>query len=192
MNSTDHSPERRVLHVRRITCIAYARDDDCIDVEGTLIDTKPYGVRLPERGELQPDEKIHEMTLRLTIDKNMTIRDAVALTTHSPYKICGAIAANYRQLIGIRIEPGFVQRIKRLFRGTAGCSHMTELLPPIATTMFQALWGDSTQFDPDAPGDAGRGLSPLNGCHALRTDGEIVRQYFPNSYRPLDKAPDEA
>lgn len=192
MNSTDHSPERRVLHVRRITCIAYARDDGCIDVEGTLLDTKPYSVSLPERGELLPDEKIHEMTLRLTVDMGMTILDAVALTTHSPYKICGAITASYQQLIGIRIEPGFVQHIKRLFRGTAGCSHLTELLPAIATTMFQALWGDSDRFNPDTPGEPVRGISPLNGCHALRTDGEVVRQYFPNSYRPIDKAPDEA
>jgi len=176
--ATDSSPcVRRPVHLRRIVCAGYERDDGLWDVEGTLIDTKPFALELPEHA-VAAGEPIHEMTVRLTIDRQRMIRDAMARTVHGPYRVCGDIAASYRQLIGLRIEPGFTQRVKRLFRGTLGCSHMTELLPPMATTAFQILWAQPQGFGaPDRAGASTRS-SPLGACHALRLDGEVVKLHF--------------
>ena len=168
---------RRQVHLRRIVCTGYERDDGLWDIEGRLIDIKPFPLELPEH-TVAADEPIHEMTVCLTIDRQWVIRDAVARTVHSPYRVCGDIAASYRQLIGLRIEPGFTQRVKRLFRGTLGCSHMTELLPPMATTAFQILWAQPQGFGaPDRAGASTRS-SPLGACHALRLDGEVVKVHF--------------
>lgn len=170
-------PNRRPLHLRRIHCEGFARDDGLYDIEGTLIDTKPVALPLPEQ-TVPAGEPIHQMTLRITVDRERLIHDAVACTLRAPYGICGDIAPAYRQLVGLRIEPGFIDQAKRLFRRTAGCSHMTELIPPMATTAFQVLWSEPEAFGgPDNPGSAQR-RSPLGGCHALRVDGPVVQRHF--------------
>lgn len=186
MNYNDLALNRRLIHVRRITCTAYERTDGLWDIEGSLTDTKPMGATLIERGEIPPDEAVHEMMVRLTIDQTLTIQRSVAVTIHSPYAICGAINDAYGHLAGIRIGPGFTQTVKRMFRGIAGCSHLTELLPPIATTALQALWGNSIRVGDDkilSGSDSKSTPSPVDGCHALRRDGDIIKRYFPTLYK---------
>ncbi len=168
---------RHPIHLRRITCEGFKRDDGLFDIEGTLIDTKPFDVELPEK-EVPAQAAIHHMMLRLTIDRHWTISDAVAKTLHGPYGTCGEISESYRQLIGLRIEPGFTKRVKRMFRGTLGCSHLTELLPPMATTAFQMLWSEHDGPAPAAAASDKPNTSPLGGCHVLRVDGPVARLHF--------------
>jgi len=174
---------RRPVHLRRIECAGFARDDGLFDIEGTLIDTKPVDLDLPER-RIPANAPIHHMSLRLAVDRDFVIHEAVARTLEAPYGVCGRIAPAYGQLVGHRIEAGFTQKVKRLFRGIEGCSHLTELLPAIATTAFQIIWSDVENFDnSDAGGGRMRG-SPLGGCHALRLDGEVVMRHFRHMLAP--------
>jgi hypothetical protein len=170
---------RRTVHLRRITCEGFERDDGLYDIVGTLIDTKPYPLEMREKtvGANQP---IHHMTVCLTVDRDRLIHNVVAHTVEGPHAVCGAITASYRQLIGHRIQPGFTKMVKGLFRGEQGCTHMSELLPPMATTAFQMLWkGADDVTDADQPEHRN---SPLGGCHALKLDGEIVRLHFPDKF----------
>ncbi|MBU2434566.1 MAG: DUF2889 domain-containing protein [Gammaproteobacteria bacterium] len=174
---------RKTIHVREITCVAYQRTDGLIDIEGTLVDTKPEGIFLQERGGIGPDEPVHEMTLRLTVDRGLQIHDVVAETVHSPFSICGAITEHYKLLlIGQQIGPGFIKSAKRNFRGTSGCTHLTELLPSISTTAFQALWGEPANVDGSELRADESSKLPFDGCHALRSDGVIVKMYYPEAY----------
>lgn len=168
--------ERRPLHLRRIQCEAFEREDGLIDLDGLLIDTKPQPLQLVHR-EVPAGQAIHQMRLRLTIDRERLIVDARVSSDHAPYPDCRGVEAAYRQLVGLRIEPGFTLAVKRLFRGTAGCTHVTELLPALASTAFQVLWASGEFADAD-PVAGARGHSPLGGCHALRLDGAVVRTYF--------------
>ena len=178
---------RRAIHLRRIHCQGFERADGLFDIEGTLIDTKPVPTALPEK-TVAAGAAIHHMTLRLTIDRERRIHDAAALTVEGPYRVCGDINASYRRLVGLRIEPGFTDQVKRMFRRTLGCSHLTELLPPMATTAFQMLWAEPEGFGgADAEGSVRR-TSPLGGCHALRVDGEVVRLHFPELLGAPQKA----
>ena len=167
---------RRPLHLRRIHCEGFERDDGLIDLEGTLIDTKPEPLKLVSR-VVPAGAPIHQMRVRLTIDRERRIVDVRAFSEATPYPDCQEIEAAYRKLVGLCIEPGFTQEVKRLFRGTAGCTHMTELLPALASTAFQVLWANGNFQGADEPGSARR-TSPLGGCHALRLDGHVVRTYF--------------
>ena len=54
------------MHLRRVVCTGYERDDGLWDIEGRLIDTKPFPLELPEH-TAAADEPIHEMTVCLTI-----------------------------------------------------------------------------------------------------------------------------
>jgi hypothetical protein len=170
---------RRQVHLRRIQCEGFEREDGLFDIVGTLIDTKPFPLELQEK-TVPGNEAIHHMTLCLTLDRDRLIHDVVARTQEGPHAVCGAIAESYRQLVGLRIQPGFNLVVKRLFRAELGCTHMTELLPSMATTAFQMLWRAADDVtDPDQPEHRN---SPLGGCHALKTDGEIVRLHFPDQY----------
>jgi hypothetical protein len=172
---------RKPLHLRRISCEGFLREDGLIDIEGLLIDTKPLPVQLVNKS-LAAGEPIHQMRVRLTIDRERCIVDAQAWSEHTPYPDCMEVEAGYRKLIGMRIEPGFTLAVKRLFRGTLGCSHMTELLPPMASTAFQTMWADGDFKTVDPQGSKQR-TSPLGGCHALRLNGHIVKTYFPQQYK---------
>lgn len=176
--------ERRQLHLRRIHCEAFERPDGLIDLEGQLIDTKPQPLQLVHR-EVPAGEAIHQMRVRLTIDRERRIVDARVSSEHAPYPDCRGVEAAYRQLVGLRIEPGFTMAVKRLFRGTAGCTHMTELLPTLASTAFQVLWASGEFAEAEAV--AAQRHSPLGGCHALRLDGEVVRIYFSEHARETPK-----
>ncbi len=161
---------RRPAHLRRIACEAFERDDGLIELEGLLTDTRPTPLRLVTGRPVPAGQPIHRMRVRLAVDRDGLIREARAYSEVSPYPECPRIEAAYGRLVGMRIEAGFVQAVKRLFRETAGCTHMTELIPPMATILFQVLWADS-DFQP------GRG-SPVGACHALRLDGEVARTHF--------------
>lgn len=179
VHATPISVSRRPIHLRRITCEGFERDDGLYDIVGTLVDTKPYPIELQEKS-LRSGEPIHHMTVCLTIDRDRLIHDVVAQTVEGPHAVCGAIVGSYRRLIGRRIQPGFSLVAKRLFRGEHGCTHMTELLPSMATTAFQMLWRSADDVtDADQPAQRN---SPLGGCHALKRDGEIVRLHFPDQY----------
>jgi len=173
------------LHTRTITCEAFSRDDDLIDIEGTLVDVKHQPFTLPEKGVVMPGEALHEMKFVITIDRDYFIRDAKAITLQSPYRICNAINDNYRQIIGLRIEPGFTKKVKKLFKGIDGCAHLTEMLPTMATIAFQVGWSskDKQNSSNNSETNPVNRPTPFGGCHALRYDGEIVKLYFPQHFK---------
>lgn len=180
------SRRAKKLLTRTITCEAFSRDDDLIDIEGTLIDIKDQPFTLPERGVVRPGEALHEMKFVITIDRDYLIRDAKAITLQSPYRICNSINDNYRKLIGLRIESGFTKKVKQLFRGVDGCAHLTEMLPTMATIAFQAGWStkDKQNSSNDFEANSANRSTPFGGCHALRYDGEVVKLYFPQHFKP--------
>jgi hypothetical protein len=176
MNAALAPSPRRPTHTRTITCEGFEREDGLLEIEGLLVDSRPTPLTMPTKS-LAAGEAIHQMRAVMVIDRQRTILQLRVVTEHSPYPVCGDIAPSYEQLVGLRIEPGFTQAMKQLFRGPLGCSHITELLPRMAATVFQMLWADG----PDMEGGQGGGkrMSPIGGCHALTRDGQVVRTYFP-------------
>ena len=74
-----------------------------------------------------------------------------------------------------------------MFRGPLGCSHMTELLPPMATVAFQMLWSKPDGFKSADHDKTALRTSPLGGCHALKLDGQIVKLHFQHLLEPRDR-----
>lgn len=174
MNASPVATSRRQLHLRRITCEAFEREDGLLDIEGLLIDTKPTPVQLVTGTSIEPGSAIHRMRVCITVNRDRWIVAAQSDSEAYPHSECKEAATAYQKLVGLRIEPGFTRLVKQLFRGEAGCTHMSELIPPMATTLFQVLWADG-----DFAGADSATASPLGGCHGLRLDGHVVRTYFP-------------
>lgn len=175
------SAPRRLIHTRAIECKGYQREDGLWDIEAHLVDTKT-DVHTRRNGgrERQPGEPVHDLWLRLTIDLDMKIHDAEAVTDAGPYAHCGDITPNFKQLRGITIGPGWRRAIAERVGGVKGCTHLVELLGPLGTTAFQAT-GRARQARDAARAVAKRPYQ-INSCHVYKDDSDEVRERWPQFY----------
>jgi hypothetical protein len=177
---------REPLHTRRVECRGYRREDGLWDIEGHLVDTKSYAFENRHRGPIQPGEALHGMWIRLTLDDDLKVHRVEAVTDASPFAICGDIVGNYRRLEGLSIGPGWTRKVKELLGGVEGCTHLVELLGPVATTAFQTIFSErerrarlAAAAESPKTGGAPR---LVDTCHAFRADGPIVKEQWPDAY----------
>jgi len=177
---------RRHLHTRKITCEGYARDDGLWDIEARIVDTKTYQVEEPFRGVRTPGMPVHDMQLRLTLDRDMVVREIEVTTNAAPYDACPSVAQNYKSLVGARVGAGWRRAVTEAVGRTKGCTHITELLMPAATVAFQTMGSWPKAGDAASPAVSEHpGGKPyfVDGCKAWASDGEVVRKLFPLHYR---------
>jgi hypothetical protein len=164
------NPTRRLLHTRHIVCNGYERSDGLFDIEARLTDIKADTADLLYK-QVPAGEPLHDLRITLTIDATGLIRRASASTDTGPSPYCAQINAAYKSLAGVRIAAGFRQQVKERVGGKHGCTHLTELLGPLATTALQTLMGTRP-----GGGNADAHLAQMiDTCHAWRADGEVVR-----------------
>ncbi|MDO9711950.1 DUF2889 domain-containing protein [Paracraurococcus lichenis] len=132
--------KRQLLHLRDIELRGWQREDGLFDIEAHLLDRKTYAFENDDRGTMEPGAPLHGMWLRLTVDLDMVIVAAEASSDHTPYAICPGAAPNFTRLAGLRIGPGFNRAVAERVGGTAGCTHLRELLGQMATVAFQTLY----------------------------------------------------
>lgn len=173
--------EREPLHHRTIDLKGYRRQDGLYDIEGHLVDTKSYGFDNSEKGRVEAGEHLHEMWLRLTIDESFTLRDVEAATDASPFRVCGEVPPNFKTLIGLKIGPGWRREALKRVGGAKGCTHLVEMLWPLATVAFQTLAGKAEKRTESWKAEGGRPRM-LDSCHAFRADGEKARTRWPDFY----------
>ena len=141
---------RRHYHTRKIECRGYFREDGLWDIEGHMTDVKTYSFENSDRGEVHAGEPVHEMSIRLTLNDEFEVKAAEAVTDHGPFGVCAAIAPSYEKLVGVKIGFGFRKAVKDRLGGVAGCTHLTELLYPMATVAYHTLYASRTQARRDA------------------------------------------
>jgi hypothetical protein len=170
---------RSLAHTRRLRFEAYKRADDLWDLEAHLTDVKPFDYRLSS-GVRAAGQPVHDMWIRLTVDRRLNVVDALILTEAMPYPgACSAVAPDYaRQLAGLNLARGFRESVRERFAAVAGCTHLNEILAQFPTAAIQALAGERVDNEDD-------GSKPfqLDHCHALDTRGETVRRYYPRWHR---------
>lgn len=177
---------REKLHERRIVLEGFRRADGLFEVEARLTDTKTYAFANEDRGEVRPGEPLHGMLMRLTVDRDLTIVACEAAIEYGPYRLCPAIAPNFAALAGLRIGPGWMRAVKERVGGVKGCTHLVELLGPMATVAYQTL----VVVRRDRPVDPDRPPPLLNSCHVYAADGDLVARRWPRfSTRPGVAAP---
>ena len=190
---------RQHLHTRRVTCQGYDRDDGLWDIEGRITDEKTYEHPNEWRGPLKPGDHVHDMSIRLTIDHKFTIVDVEAVTDKSPYQMCGGIAPDFKKLIGLRIGGGFHRHVRERLGGVHGCTHLVELLGPVATTAFQTAGSRKASELQNAhrakigkppkerdPSQPQRRPYMLDICHARASDSEVTKRWVPQFYTGPD------
>lgn len=170
--------DRLPVHTRSIVCQGFRREDGLWDIEAHLLDTRDEVLATFGRGQIEPGEPLHEMFMRMTVDDELRVTDIQASIERAPYPACPYFPAErFSKLIGQQIAPGWTARVRMALGGTHGCTHLVELLGPLATTAIQTVYAwrgeslDSTHHQP--PEDF------INSCHSLIDTGEAARRLWP-------------
>lgn len=178
---------RNLAHTRVVTCRGYRRDDDLWDIEGRIVDTKPYRFKNRDRGGwIEADEALHDMSIRLTVTLELEVVDVDAVIDASPYNYCRSAKSMARNLIGLKIAPGWSDKSKRAMGLKRGCTHLTELLGPVATTAIQTIASEHASRS-ESKGEK-RPPVFLNSCHTYADDSPVVKLQWPEHYRGDDPA----
>lgn len=172
---------RRLIHERTITCRGYARDDGLWEIEGEFLDVKHERYTANDGAALPPGAPLHAMTLRLVIDDDAKIHAAASTIDHAPFENCPVAAPLAERLVGMTIGKGFMAEARRAIGGTKGCLHVIELLGEVAGTAFQTLhavrWRRTTVARERGEAPVRPGI--IDTCHALRADGPVVAEKWP-------------
>jgi hypothetical protein len=192
--------ERERLHTRTIEIVGYSRMDGHYDIEAHLTDVKSFGQTNYDRGYIEAGDPVHDMWLRLTVDEKMHIRAVEAVSDKTPYALCPAAAPNFSLLEGMQIKAGFLREAAHRVGGTAGCTHLRELLQQMATAAFQTINPAKAQRELATEGASddkfgsdeldkritekwGGGRKMLNTCLAYDENGPLVQRRWPHLYR---------
>jgi hypothetical protein len=168
---------RTPRHTRAITIEAFARDDGMWDLDACIRDIKPQDIDLPS-GFRPAGLPVHDLKLRVTIDRDMIIVDAEAASDAVPYPgYCDTIAPAYKKLIGLSLLKHFRLHLKDRLSGVLGCTHLTELAQVLPTVAIQAFADDA--MENRTAGQPAERPYELDRCHALRSDGPAVEKYYP-------------
>ena len=171
------SPHRRLKHRRSISVEVFAREDGLWEVDALLTDVKTRDA--PMVDSVRPaGTPIHQLLLRLVVNSQLDVLEAGSASEWSPYPgHCGQHGDAYAALAGLNLGRGFRKGVNERLSGVQGCTHLTELAQVLPTAVIQGLVGEVIHPRGDRPGDP----KPfqLDRCHALRTDGEVVRLHYP-------------
>jgi hypothetical protein len=127
---------RKHIHTRRIVCEAFEREDGLWDIEANMTDVKTYDVDRARAGE-----PLHNMWVRLTLDTRLVIQGIESAMDAHPRGECPHAVHPMKDLVGVKIGAGWQTEVRKRIGGALGCTHLRELLAPMATTAMQAMGG---------------------------------------------------
>ena len=130
-----------ILHDHEYRVRAFRLGEDRIVIQGALHDQKPPGLYIHD----DPDPlTVHHMQVSLTVSfPELEIVDVVSHFESHPNDECPSITGHYRNLVGLSIARGFTHRVRELFGGPRGCTHVTALLQAMAPITLQCFWSMS-------------------------------------------------
>jgi hypothetical protein len=175
---------REQKHHRKIDCEGYLRTDGLWDIDAHLVDTRSYDCGYDEAhrgGVIRAGEPVHDMWLRVTIDLDFLIHDVSAASEQTPFAICPRAAESMRQLIGLRIGPGWRRQVRTRIGSNQSCTHLMDLLGQLTATAYQTL--HAALEARDAQLDARVKPPIIDTCLALSSSGEVVKKRWPDFYR---------
>lgn len=176
-------PAREEIHHRQVDLRFYKRTDGLYEVEGRLVDTKshPFRRQLAD-GDMPPGTSLHDIVVTLVIDENMVVHDAHAAMQATPFTVCTGASETLQPLRGLRMGGGWNKRVRELLGGAASCTHIVELLGPMATTAFQGL-APQRLARVNGPGHEAERAAKVNSCYAYSDQREVVARLWPHLSR---------
>lgn len=118
----------------------FATEMGDIIVEGTLKDNRLIPYYRPS-GEKRPPHTVHHMIIRMRIGAaSFSIEDIEAEMPEIPHVECPQTSESLLKIKGMKIAPGFTEKVKKRLGGINGCSHLTVLVHAMASAAVQGIW----------------------------------------------------
>lgn len=175
--------DREELHHRQIDLRFYRRRDGLYEIEGRLVDTKQHAFRRQLASEdAPPGAPLHDITVTLVINGDMQVIDAMAGMQTTPFEVCTGATQTLAPLKGLQLSAGWNRKVRDLLKGAASCTHIVELLGPMATTAFQGLAPERLSALND-PANEHLHRARVNSCFAYADRREVVAQLWPHLAR---------
>jgi hypothetical protein len=125
------------------------------------------------------------MSICVTFDDDFVVHDIQARSGVVPYPVCAEAAAGLATLKGLSMASGWVRTVRERLGGVKGCTHLVEMLAPVATTAFQTT-SELRMSRPDRLDSNGRPVK-IDTCLAYSRHGDLVRQRWPEHYQSLPR-----
>lgn len=173
---------RRLVHMRDIKLSGYVRADGQIEVEARMQDIKSYSMENHDRQMISAGEPLHDMWIRMTLTPDeMEITACEARMDATPYAVCPQVAPRMERLVGLKIGKGFLRAAALRVGGIEGCTHLRELLQPVATVAYQTRYslqnheinGKPKREEPESNAHL------INTCHAYAQTGKLAARMQP-------------
>lgn len=172
-----------LIHDRRYQVRTYKLNDSLFLLRGVVCDEKPAGLYIPD----DPDPLwMHHMIVDLEVSyPEFQIQTVKVEFREHPHSGCTNIVPDYQKLVGLSIARGFNNKVKELFGGPRGCTHIGALLQAMAPVAIQSGWSMrvgstfGTQPEDLDPAEAEerrrRGYAMnLNTCHIWDENGQML------------------
>lgn len=173
---------RKPRHTRNISFQGYERDDGLWDIEGHITDIKSDDFVNFGRGLVPAGTPIHDMWIRVTVNLDREVVSVVTAIDSAPYDICATIEPAFKALEGLTVGPGWTRKVKELLGGRNGCTHVVEILGPLATAVLQTLYPAMRAREEANPPAVPQRPFQLDGCHTLASNGEVAKVRWPDFY----------
>lgn len=177
-------PPYELLHTRNYEVRTYRKDASTLLMRGAVQDRKPAGLYIED----DPEElAIHHMIVELEIRfPEAVITRADVLYEDFPHTQCPSIAPHYGKLVGLSVMRGYGAKVRELFGGPRGCTHITALLQAMGPVVNQSAFSMRMAAGREAGVAEKRGpLTPeqremmfrsnINTCHVWDEEGEHVQ-----------------
>ncbi len=177
------TPQPRTLaHTRSVSFLGYHREDGLWDIEAQLTDSKPMFFEVKGEKSWEPNDPIHQMIIRLTIDEELVVQDIWVDMKAVPHDECPNAMDPMKKMIGAKIGSGWRKEIEKNLGEIRGCAHLRELLFNMATAAIQTLTPKLRARKSDqAP-------AHLDKCSTWRTDSDLVHRLYPMFYKPKESS----
>lgn len=152
-------------------------------MRGVIFDEKPAGLYVKEDPETL---WVHHMIVDLEVAfPSLEIVGAHVEFHERPHTHCTDIVPAYDKLVGLSIARGFNAKVKELFGGPRGCTHIGAMLTAMAPVAIQSIWSmrigspnvSSEQRAAMTKEDRRRGYAMnLNTCHMWDENGQMVSE----------------
>jgi Protein of unknown function (DUF2889) len=172
---------REELHHRRIDIRGFRRSDGLFEVEGQVVDRKSHDQQTMDGRNVPAGDRVHDMGVRLVFDEHMVVRDVQTFTYAAPYEACPAGGLVLQDLKGLRLASGWNKEVRDRISKSRSCTHLVELLAPLATVAFQSL-SALRRTGSDALDANGR-PAKIDSCYAYAADGDLVSRRWPDFYK---------
>ena len=172
---------RALSHIRNVSYQGFQREDGLWDIEGHLRDTKTAVFVIPDENTWQPNEPIHDMQIRLTVDDDLVVHAIEVALNSLPHGECPQAAPPMQKMVGVSMARGWRKAIDLHLGNEKGCSHLRELLFNMATAAFQTIQSSFATKDANQP------PPHLGRCMAWGFNSPLVERRYPMFFQWPDK-----